>query len=122
MTKLDLRDGTELRYSDVPDVRVSATTSIAVDGEAVWFVGDSSTSLWQIDPRSVSIDHSFEIGTSPSAVAVGEDGAVWVAGRSATSLWRLDPRTNDAETIPIGAMSGGLVAEYDKIWTSPAKA
>ena len=58
-------------------------------------------------------------GASPSAVAVAEDGAVWVASGSATSLWRLDPKTNDDETFPLGAISGGLVAEFGSIWTSP---
>ena len=92
--------------------------------DAVWFVGDSSTRLWRIDPLSpnVSIEDSFPIETSPSAVAVAKDGAVWVAGRSVTSLWRLDPGTNEDETIPLGATSGGLVADFGRIWTSPRAA
>ena len=103
----------------MPQVLGSATTSIAVDRKAVWFVGDSSTLLWQIDPLNPSILDSFPIGTSPSALAVAEDGAVWVAGRSVTSLWRLDPETNDDEKIGVGATSGGLVAAFGRIWTSP---
>ena len=87
VTKLD-RDGYELESTQV-QVLGSATTSIAVDREAVWFVGDSSTPV-AIDPLTVSILDSFEIGASPSTVAVAEDGAVWVAGGSATSLWRVD--------------------------------
>ncbi|HEU0303523.1 MAG TPA: BTAD domain-containing putative transcriptional regulator [Gaiellaceae bacterium] len=100
----------------------STTTSIAVGRDAVWFVGDSSRDLWRIDPVSVEILKSVPIGASPSAVAVGEDGAVWVAGRSVTSLWRLDPKTNEDETIPVGATSGGLVANFGRIWTSPGAA
>ena len=118
--KLDLRYPTELESTSVPQALLSTTTSIAVSPDAVWFVGDSSTDLWRIDPVSVEILKSFPIGTSPSAVAVGEDGAVWVAGRSVASLWRLDPKTNEDETIAVGATSGGLVADFGKIWTSPA--
>jgi streptogramin lyase len=103
----------------VARVSESATTAIAVGRDAVWFVGDSSTSLWHIDPLSASILDSFAIGMSPRTVALGDDGAVWVASGSATSLWRLDPETNADETIPVGATSGGIVAEFDKIWTSP---
>jgi hypothetical protein len=55
-------------------------------------------------------------------VAVGDDGAVWVAGRSVPSLWRHDPETSDDETITVGATEGGLVAAFDRIWTSPGAA
>jgi streptogramin lyase len=121
VSKLD-PTGYPLGSTPVQQARLSTTTSIAVGGDGAWFVGDSSTDLWRIDSASVEILKSVPIGTSPSTVAVGEDGAVWVAGRSVTSLWRLDPETNDDEKIPIGATSGGLVAAYGKIWTSPAAA
>jgi DNA-binding SARP family transcriptional activator/DNA-binding beta-propeller fold protein YncE len=119
VTKLDLDTGQQLASVPVARVSESATTAIAVGRDAVWFVGDSSTSLWHIDPLSASILDSFAIGMSPRTVALGDDGAVWVASGSATSLWRLDPETNADETIPVGATSGGIVAEFDKIWTSP---
>jgi serine/threonine protein kinase/streptogramin lyase len=122
VTKLDLRTSYELGSRLVVSALASTTTSIAVGRDAVWFVGDSSTDLWRIDPGSVEILESVPIGTSPSAVAVGEDGAVWIAGRSVTSLWRLDPKTNDDETITVGATSGGLVAAFDRIWMSPGAA
>jgi DNA-binding SARP family transcriptional activator/streptogramin lyase len=119
VTKLHLHDGSVLWNEPVPEALLSANTSIAVDDEAVWFVGDSSPRLWRIDPEDVSIENSSPIGASPSAVALAEDGAVWVAGSSVTWLWRLDPRTGHDERIPLGATSGGLVAAYDRIWTSP---
>ena len=121
MTKLDLSSGEELGSTPVEEVSESVTTSIAVGRDAVWFVGDSGARLWRIPRYGLSevTDNSFEIGPSPSGVALGEDGAVWVASRSATSLWRLDPRTDEDETIPLGATSGGLVAAFDRIWTSP---
>ena len=100
VTKLDLRSGVELGKAPVPEVVKSATTSIAVGADAVWFVGDSSPRLWRILPPSVSTRDSFEIDASPSALAVGDDGAVWVAGGSVTSLWRLDPKRNEARHDP----------------------
>jgi DNA-binding SARP family transcriptional activator/streptogramin lyase len=121
--KLDLQTGYRLGRAPVDQVVASVTTSIAVDGDAVWFVGDSSTRLWHIQSLSVEAQDSDEIGASPSAVAVAEeDGTVWVAGRSVTSLWRLDPETDEDETIPVGTTSGGLVADFGRIWTSPGAA
>jgi DNA-binding SARP family transcriptional activator/streptogramin lyase len=120
VTKLDLHDGRELGSVFVQPVLESTNTSIAVRPDAVWFVGDSSARVWHIDTRSVEILDSIPIGASrPSAVAVGEDDAVWVAGGSATSIWRLDPKTDAPEPIEVGATSGGLVAGFGKIWTSP---
>ena len=101
----------------------SLTTSIAVDGDAVWFVGDSSTRLWRIDAPSVSTrDSDRDRGKPQRRGRREEDGTVWVAGRSVTSLWRLDPGTDEDETIPLGATSGGLVADFGRIWTSPGAA
>ena len=88
----------------------------------MWFVGDSSTNLWSVDRLKVSILNADPIGASLTAVVVAEDEAVWVAGDSATSLWRLDPKTDEAEGIPVGATSGGIVAGFGRIWTSPGSA
>jgi DNA-binding SARP family transcriptional activator/streptogramin lyase len=121
VTKLDLSTGQKL--DSTPVTSESATTSIAVGRDAVWFVGDSNKRLWSIDLLTVDVLDADPIGASPSAVAVGEDGAVWVASGSDTSLWRLDPKTDEPpQTIGVGATSAGLVAEYDKIWTSPGAA
>jgi DNA-binding SARP family transcriptional activator/streptogramin lyase len=119
VTKLDVRTGRELESTPVEPVRESATTSIAVGSDAVWFVGDTSAYLWRFDPLSVAIVGSVAIGPSPSAVTITGDGAVWVADGSTTSLWRVDPETNEPETIEIGATPGGLVAEFGRVWTSP---
>lgn len=117
--KLDPLNGRELGNTGVEPVVESATTSIAVGRDAVWFVGDSSKSLWSIDPEKVSILDADPVGASPSAVVVAGDEAVWVAGGSASSIWRLDPEADEPETVPVGATSGGLVADFDRIWTSP---
>jgi DNA-binding SARP family transcriptional activator/streptogramin lyase len=119
VTKLDL-DGRELENEFVQPVLESTNTSIAIRRDAVWFVGDSSAHVWRIDPLSVETLDPVAVGAShPSAVDIGDDGAVWVADGTATSIWRLDPKTNAPEPIEVGATSGGLVAAFGKIWTSP---
>jgi len=121
VAKLDPRTGQELGRTPVEQVRESRTTSIAVGEDAVWFVGDSSTRLWRIHPRSVLVVDSDQVGASPSAVAVDEDGAVWVASKDLTSLGHLIP-ANDVERVEVGATSPGLVSGFGRIWTSPGEA
>jgi streptogramin lyase len=120
VTKLDLRTGRELRTEFVAPVIESTNTSIAIGRDAVWFVGDSDARLWRIDPLTVTSLDAVPLGAGrPSAVAVADDEAVWVAGGSAGSLWRVDPGASQPETIEIGSTSGGLVAAFGGIWTSP---
>ncbi len=121
VAKLDPSTGQELGRTSVEQVRESRTTSIAVGEDAVWFVGESSTRLWRIHPRSVLVVDSDPVGASPSAVAVDEDGAVWVASSELTSLARLKP-SNDVESVEVGATSLGLVSGFGRIWTSPGTA
>ena len=119
--KLDARTGFELEEpSGLPEeVHSSPTTSIAVGRDAVWFVGESSARLWRIRPATVTIHDSIEIGKSPSAVAVGDDGAVWVASSALDSLSRYDPETGGVDEVELGTTSRGLVARFGRIWTSP---
>ena len=102
--------------------RGSRTTSIAVGPGALWFVADSSTRLWRVDPASVTLLDSTPIGTSPSAVAVDGGGAVWVASSAITKLSRLDPPTDAVERVELGAKPQALVSGLDRLWTSPAPA
>ena len=120
--KLDLLSGLELGSTPVEEVPASRTTSIAVGRGAVWFVGESSTRLWRIDPSGDTVRDSHPVEGSPSAVAVDEEGAVWVASGTATALSRVEPRTEATHTIELGATSPGLVAAFGRIWTSPGAA
>jgi DNA-binding SARP family transcriptional activator/streptogramin lyase len=118
--KLDARTGFELEEPSGPEeVFSSPTTSIAVGRDSVWFVGESSARLWRIRPATVTIHDSMQIGKSPSAVAVGDDGDVWVASSALDSLSRYDPETNRVDEVELGTTSRGLVARFGRIWTSP---
>ena len=121
VTKLDPSSGVELGRAPIQQAVGSRTTSIAVGPGAVWFVGDSSTRLWRIDPASASLLDSTPIGVSPGAVAVAVDGggAVWVTSSASASISRVDPKTDRVETIEVGAKPRGLVTAFDRIWISP---
>jgi streptogramin lyase len=120
--KIDLRTRKELSAPPPKEVEKSRITSIAVRPEAVWFVGETGTRLWRIDPVRVAIQSSEPIGASPSDVAVDAQGAVWVASSSLTSLARYDPGTNRVDRVDVGTTSRGLVARFGRIWTSPGAA
>ena len=113
------RDGYELESTPTCRVLASATTSIAVDRDAVWFVGDSSHTLWRIDPETVSILDSLRSGQAPARWPSRRTGPCGSpVGRPPRSgAWI--PRRTTPETIPLGATSGGLVADFGRIWTSP---
>jgi streptogramin lyase len=122
VTKLDPSTGVKLGSAPVEQARGSRTTSIAVGAGALWFVADSSTRLWRVDPASATVLDSTPIGTSPSAVAVDGGGAVWVASSAITKLARLDPPTDTVDRIELGAKPQALVSDLDRLWTSPAPA
>ena len=122
VTKLDPTSGVELGSAPVNQASRSRTTSVAVRRGAVWFVAESSTRVWRIDPESASVLDSTPIGPSPSAVAVEDGGTVWVASSAVARLSRLDPGTDAVEQIELGAKPGALVSGFDRVWTSPARA
>ena len=120
--KIDLRTGKDLGSAPPPEeVQKSRATSIAVRN-TVWFVGETGTRLWRINPVGVSIRSSEPIGANPSDVAVDADGDVWVASSSLTSIARYDPGTDRVDRVDLGTTSRGLVARFGRIWTSPGAA
>ena len=122
VTKLDRTSGVELGNAPVQQALGSRETSIAVRPGAVWFVGNSSTRLWRIDPGSATVLDSSPIGPSPTAVAVEDGGIVWVASSAIRNLWRVDSHADAVERVELGAKPRGLVTAFDRIWTSPAPA
>ncbi len=117
--KLDPRSGVELGSAQVAQALGSRTTSIEVAPNAVWFVGDSSTRLWQIDPRSGTLLDSTPIGTGSSGVVAEDGGAVWVASSATPSIARVDTESEVVENVEIGVKALGIASAFDRIWTSP---
>jgi streptogramin lyase len=121
VTKLDVDSGTELGDTYVKEVLDSQTTAIAIDPNATWFVGSSSARLRQIDSGGDEVLDSFPVGAGPSAVAVGDDGTVWVANSADNSVSRVDPDADSEQRIELGAPPGGIVTEFERVWTSPGR-
>jgi YVTN family beta-propeller protein len=101
-------------------------TAIAAGYGSVW-VGSASRGnrlvVWQIDPQSLRIDRSIDIGRTDSFlgtvdVAVGA-GSVWATNYNDGTLVRIDPNTGDVvKTIQIGEHPRGIAVGKDRVWVT----
>ena len=82
----------------------TAPSSIAIGEGSVWVVDADDRTVWQVDPRSRTVQRTFSTASIPIDVAAG-GGAIWVAnGTSAgdsgsESVSRLDPESGEVDAI-----------------------
>jgi serine/threonine-protein kinase len=82
-------------------------TAIACSDSGVWVADGASGSVIRIDPVSRPRDEPIQVGSHPTAVAVGA-GATWVADRDG-AVWRVDQTLHTARRIAV-AHHPGLVS------------
>jgi len=71
-----------------------------------------------IDPKTNQVVDDVEVGASPVAVAVGEDG-VWVANAEDGTVSRIDPKTRKVvKTIGIGADVSDVAIGFGSVWVA----
>ncbi len=74
--------------------------------------------VWQIDPRSVQIVHSFRVRTRALGLAVG-GGSLWVVDRLANAVTRIDlAQRRVAETIKVGLDPLDATFGYGALWVA----
>lgn len=74
----------------------------AASESSVWFVGQRSGYLAELDPRSgefTKID--LKDGSGPHNLIVASDGIVWYAGNRTRLIGRYDPDAGEIEEIPM---------------------
>jgi YVTN family beta-propeller protein len=101
-------------------------SAVAAGYGSVW-VGSSSPDkrlvVWQIDPATLQVSRSVDIGRSDSFlatvdVAVGA-GSVWATNYNDGTLVRIDPRNGSVlKTIHIGAHPRGIAVSKDRVWVT----
>jgi YVTN family beta-propeller protein len=87
--------------------------------------GDDGTTLAELTEDSLGIlspdgaeAASVAVGTSPSAVAVGE-GSIWVANADGETVSRIDPDDRRVtQTIPVGHSPQGVAVAGGFVWVS----
>lgn len=120
LMKIDPATGVLLNSEPVGSEAFSETPSVALSPDAAWFAASSQPTLFKIDPETLATSETFTIGRGPSDVAIGE-GAVWVANSRDGTVSRVDLEDGEQETVEVGAVPGGIVTDFDDVWTSPGE-
>lgn len=120
LSKIDAATGVVLGSEPVGSEAFSESASVALGADAAWFVASSRPTLSKIDPETLAISETFTVGRGPSGVAIGE-GAVWVANSGDGTVSRVDQEDGEQETVELGAVPGGIVADFGDVWTSPGE-
>jgi len=99
----------------VPVTQRSSAGSVAFGEGFVWAVFGTSE-LGQIDPRTNTKVATGIVGSSPSAIAVGE-GAVWVANTGENTVYQMLPETaSRVGTINVGRQPSGVAVADGVVW------
>lgn len=121
VTRIDPDTGRRRRLAD----GLGASSSIAVDGDAVWLGGPEG--VRKLDSRTGQELGSALVGRVPestrSSIASGRE-AVWFVGESSARLWSIDPRsvsTVGSEPIVVSP-SAVAVDEDGAVWVASGAA
>jgi branched-chain amino acid transport system substrate-binding protein len=96
-------------------VAASATAAVLASGPGGPESAASGGAIVAIDAQSAQVGSRIALGTTPTAVAVGE-GAVWVLDADARTISRYDVEDDSISTFATGATPTDLVVGAGAIW------
>ncbi len=100
---------------------VPGATGVDAGRDAIWTAFSNGTVV-EIDPTTLEVRRTFELGGGIDALAVGGDG-VWVADRLARTVVRIDARTGGiGDPVSFGGSIDGLAAGGEEVWVLDAVA
>ena len=73
-----------------------------------------------LDPRDGTPRATFDVGGTPTSVAVGE-GAAWVLNADDQTISRIDARTRAVKTFGSGGVPRGLLRTGDEVLVLPSE-
>jgi YVTN family beta-propeller protein len=94
-----------------------AASAIAYGDESLWIANKTANTATQFSPLTNRSVHDFDVGRSPSGVAVG-GGVVWVADTGSDAVSRIDPRVRSVTTIPVGRAPVGIDYGENAVWVA----
>ena len=121
LTRIDPDTGRRKPLAD----GLGASSSIAVDGDAVWLGGPEG--VRKLDSRTGQELGSALVGRVPestkSSIAVGRE-AVWFVGESSARLWSIDPRSvSTVGSEPIVVSPSAVAVDADgAVWVASGAA
>ncbi|MGZ4332886.1 MAG: ABC transporter substrate-binding protein [Gaiellaceae bacterium] len=71
----------------------------------------------QVDPKSLKVKTTVDVGNDPSAIAAGAD-YVWVANQADGTVTRIDPTTLFTTTIPVGHGPAAVAIGPGGVWVA----
>jgi DNA-binding SARP family transcriptional activator/ABC-type branched-subunit amino acid transport system substrate-binding protein/streptogramin lyase len=99
---------------------VVTATLVALGGDDSAPPGPPANSLVLLDPRTGELRDTFDVGGTPTSVAVGE-GAAWVLNADDQTITRVDERTHDVKTFGSGGVPTDIGAGAGGVWIGNGK-
>jgi YVTN family beta-propeller protein len=95
----------------------NGSSAVAVGEGAVWVTNASDSTVFRLNPRTVSMVRDISVGAGPAGVAVGE-GFVWAANQDDGTVTRIDPGSYATRTITVGAGPTGIAVGAGAVWVA----
>jgi YVTN family beta-propeller protein len=121
-------DEIDPQYDRLTSKRVVKTIGSFNLGGQVRPALDAFGSLWvvhpdgyvqRIDPTSLNVVTTVDVGNSPSAIATGA-GSLWVTNADDGTVTRIDPTTLVTTTIPVGHGPASISVNANGAWVANA--
>jgi peptide/nickel transport system substrate-binding protein len=95
-------------------------TAIASGGGALWVARADAGTVDRVDPRTLAVRQTIQVGAGPTALAAGA-GSVWVANSLDDTVSRIDTGTNTAvDTIRVGRRPDAVLVTGGDVWVANA--
>ena len=112
----------QLERRDLGTDHITGTVGLAADTAGlvatpagIW-VAETNGTILHLDPKSLSLIGSTEVGGRPRAIAVA-DGSIWIADSAGDRLVRVDGETGTVtKRIQLTAEPGGLAGDGTTLW------
>ncbi len=103
----------------VDQARTGGTpAAIAAGGGAIWIASAGANSVSRLDPKTLEVRQTIEVGNGPSGIAIG-GRAVWVANGLDGTVARIDPRANKVvQTIQVGSGPTAIAYGLGSVWVA----
>ena len=101
----------------VNDQLTEDLSSVAATEDAVYVsYGIDPGTVAEIDPATLGIVHSVEVGGNVDDLAVGDSG-IWVARRTDALATRIDPESFEITAeVAVGQEPAGIAIDGDRVW------
>src|SRR5262249_15427143 len=96
----------------------AAPTAVAYGRGAVWVAEADADVVERVDPSSLAVRQTINVGHSPSGIAAGGSG-VWVANHDDGTVAWINPASNTVvREIKVGHDPTAVAVGYGSVWVT----